>query len=63
MKKKKQLIGNNKNNSSPDKSNLNNESDSDCNDSKDEESEPLWPDTGDVKEFPHLVKANVMKET
>ncbi|XP_063885772.1 3'-5' exoribonuclease 1-like [Scylla paramamosain] len=63
IKRKKRLVANNTNsNSSPDESNLENVSDSDCDDSKNEESEPLWPDTQDVKEFPDLVNANVMKE-
>lgn len=62
-KKKKQLVGNDKNcYSSPDQSNLGNVSDSDCDDSKNEESEPLWPDTGNVKEFPDLVNADMMKK-
>lgn len=62
-KKKKQLVGNDKNcNSSADQSNLGNVSDSDCDDSKNEESEPLWPDTGNVKEFPDLVNADMIKK-
>ncbi|MPC19030.1 3'-5' exoribonuclease 1 [Portunus trituberculatus] len=64
IKKKHRLVGNDKNdNSSPDQSNLGNVSDSEYDDSKHEESEPLWPDIGNVKEFPDLVKTNVMKET
>lgn len=62
--KKKLLNANDKSNhSSPDQRNLEPVSDSDCGDSKNQESEPLWPDTEDVMEFPELINPNRIKKT
>lgn len=61
--KKKLLIANNKDkSSSPDQRNLGDVSDSDSDDSENQESEPLWPDTRDVKEFPELINASRVKK-
>ena len=54
MKKKLMSANDKDNSSSPCKRNLENVSDSDCDDSNHQESESLLPDTGDMEEFPAL---------
>lgn len=62
--KKKLLIANDKDiSSSLDQSNQGYASDSDGDDCEDCDGEPMWPDTGDVNEFPELIDARRIKKT
>lgn len=59
---KKKLLANDKDtNSFPDQSTQGNASDSDSDDSKDSDSEQMWPNTGDMNEFPELIDASRIK--
>lgn len=61
--KKKLLIANNTDTSSADQSNQGKASDSDCDNSKDSDSETVWPNTGDMNEFPELTDVSKIKLT